>query len=135
LLPGLLIGAIVAPAILLVGRETVLLFVVVICCCCFGVAVTPVTVGFVVVCCDSGGDDENTAVVGGVAGNEGFSVFGIPHIRDSVVLTTFKLWLVGSHIFALSSGDIVVLLGELAAAEVGRGGDDDDNDGDFCANT
>jgi hypothetical protein len=52
---------------------------------------------------------------------------------DSVVLTTFKLGLVGSHIFALSCEDIVVLLGELAA--VGRGGDDDDNDGDCCANT
>jgi hypothetical protein len=73
--------------------------------CCFGAA--------------SGDDfvavDDDTADVGGVAaGNEGFTVFGIPHICDSVVLTTSRLGLLGSHIFALSSGDIVVVLGELA---------------------
>ncbi|MFL6342849.1 MAG: hypothetical protein ACJ72U_15055 [Nitrososphaeraceae archaeon] len=74
------------------------------CCCCFGRAATlPAVdvVGFVVVvvCC---GDDDDTADVGsGVAAyNEGgFTVFGIPHICDSVVLTTLRLGLLGSHIF------------------------------------
>jgi hypothetical protein len=93
LLLGLLTGAIVAPATLLVGREIVLLSVVAIFyCCCFGgvAAFAPAAVGFVVVvCCDGGnGDDDDTADVGGVAdGAEGgFTVFGMSHIRASVVL-------------------------------------------------
>jgi hypothetical protein len=71
-----------------------------------------------VVCCVV----DDTTDVGGIAvDNEGgFTVFGILQIVDSVVLTTLRLGLLGSHIFALSSGDIVVLLSELPA-----GGDDD----------
>jgi hypothetical protein len=92
-----------------------LLFVVAICCCCFlGAAILATAVGFVVVVvCWGGGDDDDTADVGGgvAADNEGgFTVFGISHIFDSVVLTTLRLGLLGSHIFALSSGDIVVLI-------------------------
>jgi hypothetical protein len=76
LLVGLLTGAIVAPATLLViGRELALeLFVVAICCCCFLGAATllsAVVVGFVIVVC-CGGDDDDTADVSGVADdNEG----------------------------------------------------------------
>jgi hypothetical protein len=70
---------------------------------------------FVVVCCVDD-DDDDTVDVDGVADKEGFTVFGIPHMRDSVVLTTFRLGLLGSHIFAFSCGDIVVVLRELAAA-------------------
>jgi hypothetical protein len=111
---ALITGAIVAPVAAPVDCETELLFVVAICCCCFlGAAILATAVGFVVVvvCC-GGGDDDDTADVGGgvAADNEGgFTVFGIPHIFDSVVLTTLRLGLLGSHIFALSSGDIVVL--------------------------
>jgi hypothetical protein len=122
LLLGLLTGAIAAPIVLPVDRETVLLllFVVVVCCCCFGgVVATLAIAGFVVVCC--GGDDDDATDVGGVVDKEGFTVFGIPHMRASVVLTTLRLGLLGSHIFALSSADIVVVLRELAAA-----GDDDE---------
>jgi hypothetical protein len=124
---GLLIGAIVAPVAPPVGRETVLLlFVVAICCCCcFGAAILAAGVGFVVVCC--GGDDDTADVGGVVDDNEGgFIVFGIPHICDSVVLTTLRLGLLGWHIFALSSSDIV-LLNELLPAR-----DYDDN---CCAYT
>ena len=39
----------------------------------------------------------------------GFTVFGMPHIYASVVLTTFRFGFVGSHICALSSGDIDLL--------------------------
>ena len=39
----------------------------------------------------------------------GFTVFAIPHMRHSVVLITLRSGLLGSHIFALISGDIVVL--------------------------
>jgi hypothetical protein len=131
LLLGLLTGAIVAPVALPVDRETVLLllllFVVVICCCCFfGAAATLATaVGFVVVVVCCGGDDDDIADVGGVADDNegGFTVFGIPHICDSVVLTTLRLGLLGSHILALISGDIVVL-GELVAAVDGDTADD-----------
>jgi hypothetical protein len=61
-----------------------------------------------VVCCVV----DDTTDVGGIAvDNEGgFTVFGILQIVDSVVLTTLRLGLLGSHIFALSSGDIVVLI-------------------------
>jgi hypothetical protein len=145
LLLGLLTGAIVAPAALLIGRELTLvlfLFVVAICCCCFvgGVAAfaAAAVVGFVVVVCCCGGDYEVDTGddVGGVAAADpkgGFIVFGIPHILDSVVLTTFRLGLLGSQIFALSCGDIG-LLDELlpAAGDDDGGGDDDSN---CCANT
>jgi hypothetical protein len=121
LLLGLLTGAIAAPIVLPVDRETVLLllFVLVVCCCCFGGVVATLAIAGFVVCC--GGDDDDIADVGGVADKEGFTVLGIPHMRASVVLTTLRLGLLGSHIFALSSADIVVVLRELAAA----GGDDD----------
>jgi hypothetical protein len=72
------------------------------------------------------GDDEDTADVlfgvGTADAKAGFTVFGIPHICDSVVLTTLRLGLLGSHNFALISGNIVVVLGEISAA----GGDDAD---------
>jgi hypothetical protein len=89
-----------------------LLFVVAICCCCFGAAAAA-AVGFVVVVCCGVVDD--TAVDEDVDGagddNSGdFIVFGIPHISDSVVLTALRLGLLGSHIFALSCGDIVAIL-------------------------
>jgi hypothetical protein len=81
-----------------------------------------------------GDDDDDTADVGGVAADDakgGFTVFGISHIRDSVVLTILRLGLLGSHIFALSSDDIG-LLGELLPLPSNGGSDDDDN---CCANT
>jgi hypothetical protein len=131
---ALLTGAIVAPVGAPLDRETVLLFVVAIC-CCFGwgaATLAAVVVGFVVVCCV----DDDTADVGGVVADDnkgGFTVFGIPHIFDSVVLTTLRLGLLGSHIFALSSADIVVVLGELLLLAAGRV--DDDASGNCCANT
>jgi hypothetical protein len=141
----LLTGAIVAPVAPPVGRETeLLLFVVAICCCCFlgaaifatAVGFVVVVVGFVVVCGgDDDDDDDNTADVGGgVAADDdtkgGFTVLAIPHICDSVVLTTLRLGLVGSHIFDLSSADIVVVLSELLLPAAGG-----DDDGSCCANT
>ena len=42
-----------------------------------------------------------------------FIVFAIPHMRASVVLTILRSGLLGSHIFALISGDIIVI-GELS---------------------
>jgi hypothetical protein len=111
----LLTGAIVAPVAPPVGREAeLLLFVVAICCCCCcfrGAATLATAVGFVVVVVCCGGNDDDTADVDGVAADNegGFTVFGTPHIFDSVVLTTLRVGLLGSHIFALSSGDIVVL--------------------------
>ena len=137
----MLTGAIVAPVAPPVGRETVLflvlLFVVVVatccCCCCFRGAVTlAMPVDFVVVCCGGGGDDNTADVGGGVADDDtkgGFTVFGIPHIRASVVLTTLRLGLLGSHIFDLSSDEIGLL------SELPVGGDDADNVGedDCCA--
>jgi hypothetical protein len=102
-------------------------------------------IGFVDVSCvgDGDEDDEDTAadVDGGVAADDnkdGFTVLGILHIRASVVLTTLRSGLLGSHIFALSSDDITLLdelpLLRLPAACVG-GDDDDTDDGDCCANT
>jgi len=136
LVVGWLTGAIVVPVGPPVGREIalVLLFEVFTCCCFGGVAVFVATVvDFVVVVCCAGDDD--TADVGGIADDDakaGFTVFGIPHMRASVVLTTLRLGLLGSHIFALSSGDIVPPDEvPLPAACTG----DDDNDGDCCANT
>jgi hypothetical protein len=83
-------------------------------------------VGFVVTVCCCVGDDETADVCGGVAADikYGFTVLGIPHMRDSVVLTTFRLGLLGLHIFALSSGDIGLL------RELLVGGDDADNVGE-----
>ena len=81
-------------------------------CCCFGGEVVAV-VGFVVtnVCCV--GDDEDSADVlcgvGTADARPGFTVLTIPHMRASVVLTTFKSGLLGSHILALSSSDIGLL--------------------------
>jgi hypothetical protein len=117
----------------------VLLFEVFTCCCFGGVAVFVATVvDFVVVVCCVDGDDDDTADVGGVAIDDakgGFTVFGIPHIRASVVLTTLRVGLLESHIFALSSDDIG-LLGELLPLPLDDGSDDDDdNDGECCANT
>ena len=125
LLLGLLTGAIVVPVGPPVDRETVLLLFVLAICCCFGAATLATAVGFIFVCCV---DDDDTADVGGVADDNegGFIVFGMPHICDSVVLTALRLGLLGSHIFALSSGDIVVILSELPAV----GGDDADSVGD-----
>jgi hypothetical protein len=48
----------------------------------------------------------------------GCTVFGIPHILDSVVLTTLRLGLLGSHIAALCCG---------------VNDDDDDEDDDFSS--
>jgi len=83
----------------------------------------------VVVCCVDGGDDgDDTADVGGVTTDDakgGFTVFAIPHMRDSVVLIILRSGLLGSHIFALISGDIVVL-GELEVND----GDGADNVGE-----
>jgi hypothetical protein len=99
-------------------------------CCCFGAA-TVVVGGFVViVCCVGGGggdddDDDDTADVGGADGNEGFTVLGIPHMRASVVLTTLRSGLLGSHIFALSSDDIG-LLTELLVGGDNVGEEEDD---------
>jgi hypothetical protein len=112
LVEGWLTGAIVvlvAPAVDgKIALLLLLLFAVVICCCFGGVAAMTFA-GFVIDC----GDVDDTADVGGVADNEGFTVLGIPHIRDSVVLTTFRSGLLGSHILALSSEDI----GLVSAAE------------------
>jgi hypothetical protein len=124
LLLVLLTGAIIAPTVALpVDRETVL-FVVVICCCrCFGGVATLAIAGCVFVCC--GGDDDVVADMGGIADDSksGFTVFGIPQMCASVVLTTLRPGLLGSHILALISGDIVVL-GELVAAVDGDTADD-----------
>jgi hypothetical protein len=67
---------------------------------------TGVVVDFVVCCVV-----DDTADVGGVADDNegGFTVFGIPHICDSVVLTIWRLGLLRSYIFALSSGDIAMV--------------------------
>jgi hypothetical protein len=137
----LLTVAIVAPVAPPVDFEIAVLLLVVAICCCFGkappveieIAVSLlVVVGFVVVvCCGGGGDDDDTADVGGgvAADNEGdFTVFGIPQIVDSVVLTTLRLGLLGSHIFALIS-DEIALLSELLSPAAG----DDDEDDNCCA--
>jgi hypothetical protein len=127
----LLTVAIVAPVAPPVDFEiaVLLLVVAICCCCCFGRAATlpAVVIGFVVVVCCGGGDDNTADVGGGIAADNegGFTVFGIPQIVDSVVLTTLRLGLLGSHIFALSSGDIVVLLSELLLAAGDDDGDDD----------
>jgi hypothetical protein len=72
-------------------------------------------------CADGAADSDEVIVCGAADDNKGgFTVFGMPHMCASVVLTTFRLGLLGSHIFALISGDIIVL-GELAVD-----GDNDD---------
>jgi hypothetical protein len=121
----LLTGAIVGRVVGTVREiELVLLFVI---CCCFVVAeggdTLATDVGFVVIVACRGADDD-TDDVGGVAADDvcGFTVFGIPHIRDSVALTTFRLGLPGLHIFALSSGDIFVVSSESAVRDCGNGG-------------
>jgi hypothetical protein len=99
---GWLTEAIVVPVGLPVGREIALVVLFeVFTCCCFG-AVMFAAVGFVVVVCcvgDGDEDEDDTADVGGVVAavdnKDGFIVFGIPHIRDSVVLTTFRPGLLG----------------------------------------
>ena len=131
---GLLTGPIFAPVATSVGREVALvLFVVFIICCCFGAVDTLATdVGFdVVVACR--GIDDDTIDVGGVAVVVFFIVLGIPHICDSVVLTTFRLGLLGSHNFAFTWRDIG-LLGELLLSPR-LPGVDEDNDVNCCANT
>ena len=52
--------------------------------------------------------DEIVVRVGVAAADNkgGFTVFAIPHMRDSVVLIILRSGLLGSHIFALSSDDI-----------------------------
>jgi hypothetical protein len=86
------------------GAALLLFFIVVICWCYFEVDGLT-TVGLVV--------DDDTAKVDGIADSVGgFTVFA-PHMRDSVVLTTLRSGLLGSHIFALSSAEIDVTLGEL----------------------
>ena len=136
----LLTITIVAPVAPPVDCEIAVLLLVVAICCCFGkappveieIAVSLlVVVGFVVVVCCGGGDDDDTADGGGgvAADNEGdFTVFGMPQIVDSVVLTTLRLGLLGSHIFALIS-DEIALLSELLSPAAG----DDDEDDNCCA--
>jgi hypothetical protein len=104
-LPTGAIVAIFAPVV----TETVLVLFVVAICCCFGAAAA---VGFVGVVCFGVVDDTAADDVDGVTADDvdDFIVFGIPHISDSVVLTALRLGLLGLHIFALSSGDIIVLL-------------------------
>jgi hypothetical protein len=92
-----LAGVVDAPIAELFDCEmTLLLFVVAICCCCFGLLEPDVgvvgidTVGVV---------DGDRVVDTGVAAAVGsFNVFGILHMRASVVLTTLRLGLLGSHI-------------------------------------
>jgi hypothetical protein len=135
LLIVLLTGDIVVPVEPTVCREIalVILFEVFTGCCFGGVAAFVAAVDFVVVVCcvAADDDDDDTADVGGVAADAigGFTVFAIPHKRDSVVLTTLRSGLLGSHIFALSSDDIG-LLGELLPLPP-----DDGSDDDCCANT
>jgi hypothetical protein len=68
-------------------------------------------VGFapvVSICCTGGDEDDgdDTVDISGAADNKGFTVFGIPHTRASVVLTTLRSGLRGSHIIDLSSGEV-----------------------------
>ena len=141
----MLTEAIIAPVAAPIVLETVLLFVVVaICCCCFGgggggggvAAALAAVVGFVVVIiCWAVVDDDSGDEVGCDADNVdggGFTVFAIPHILDSVVLTTLRLGLLGSHIFALSSGDIVVVLLLLSPAARDDSREDVDGLEDGC---
>jgi hypothetical protein len=74
------------------------------------------------------GDDEVVVFDGGVAADDspsaGCTVLGIPHTRASVVLTTFRLGLLGLHIFALISANSAALF-ELAVDGGDIVGEDD----------
>jgi hypothetical protein len=128
LIAGAIADAVLGPVV----PEIILLFLVFVICCCFGGWVDTLAsdAGFVVavVVCLGVDDDIDDDVCGvAVVVNDdirGFTVRGIPHMRDSVALTTFRLGLLGSHIFALSSGDIFVVLSESADRDCG-GSDDD----------
>ena len=88
--------------------------------CCFGAA-TLAADSFVVV-----GDDIPVVDVGGIAAAVVvllFTVFGIPHMRASVVLTTLRLGLPGAHIIALTCDEIVVLR-DTVGGDNGVGEDD-----------
>ena len=139
LLLGLATGdivAIFASVVPEIALLLLLLFVVAICCCCFGAAAA---IGFVGVVCLGVVDD--TAVdedVDGAAADDNagdFIVFGIPHISDSVVLTALRPGLLGSHIFALSSGDIVAILLPSAGGDDWRDAFGVDDEDDCCAYT
>jgi hypothetical protein len=101
LITGLLIGAIAADVV-----ATLLLVVVIWCCFEVGGDTRLFAVDFAVW---RGITDDDTDDVDGVPANEGFTVLGIPHICASVVLTTLRAGLLGSHILALTSGDITLL--------------------------
>jgi hypothetical protein len=127
---ALLTGAIVVSVEPTIGSEIalVLLSEVFTCCCFGGVALSGAA------CCVAD-DDVDMADVCDVATDDakgGLTVFAIPHKRDSVVLTTLRLGLLGSHIFALSSGDIWLLGELLLLLPAACGGEDD---GNCCANT
>jgi hypothetical protein len=110
---GLLSEAIVAHVRYLVEGETAF---VVTSCGCFG-AVIFAAVGFDTNVCCRGDDDDKDCICGVAAEPKGgFIVLGIPHIRASVVLTTFRPGLLGSHIFDLSSTDMDLLSEPLSAA-------------------
>jgi hypothetical protein len=67
-------------------------------------------VGFVVTVRCVGDDTTDVLCdVGTADARPGFTVLAIPHMRASVVLTTFRSGLLGSHILALSSSDIGLL--------------------------
>jgi hypothetical protein len=136
LLLGLPTGNIVAIFAPVVPETALLLlFVVAICCCCFGAAAA---IGFVGVVCLGVVDDTavDEDVDGAADDNVGdFIVFGIPHISDSVVLTALRPGLLGSHIFALSSGDIVAILLPSAGSDDWRDAFGVDDEDDCCAYT
>ena len=91
-----LVGVVDAPIAGLFDWEMTLLLllvVVAICCCCFGLLEL-----------DAAVVDTGVAVVVG-----SFTVFGILHMRASVVLTTLRLGLLGSHISDFRFSDTVVV--------------------------
>jgi hypothetical protein len=107
---------------LLVREATLLLFVVAT--CCLGLTLLDTCVADPAVWVVDGEATDVDVVVGDEGDKEDvvvfFTVFGILHMRASVVLTTFRLGLLGLHSSALSLADIVVVvLGKLAD------GDDD----------
>jgi hypothetical protein len=80
-------------------------------------------------CANGAIDGDEVVFDGGVAADDGPSagctVLGIPHTRASVVLTTFRLGLLGLHIFALISGNSAASLVELAVDGGDIVGEDD----------
>jgi hypothetical protein len=91
----------------------------------------------------SGGDGFEGGVIGfGDKGDIGFGVgvviffivFGRPQTSDSVPLTNLSFGLLGSHSFALSSGDMVVLgeVGDDGDGDVGEGPKGSTGDRDIC---